>query len=307
MYSKKMMKHMIKLQKHELTDHIIYKKLAEKQKNERNRKILEKISEDEYKHYEFWKSITKKEIKPSRLEIWLFFFIARFFGLTFGIRLKEKGEEKTQYLYSVLRGKVSGIEELIEDEEVHEDQLIDAIEEEGLNYIGSVVLGLNDALVELTGALAGLTFGLAGTGLARFIAFSGFITGIAASFSMASSEYLSAKQDHDNRFAIKSAMYTGVAYFIAVILLILPYLALPTGKMNIFGLAIDSVFVSLLLTIVIAIFIIFLFNFYISVAKKLNFKRRFLEMVTISLSVALISFLVGHFVGKLFDLPMSLS
>lgn len=303
MFDSKTMKHMIQLQKAEITDYIIYKKLASKQKNEHNREILEKISEDEYNHYLFWKEITKKEVKPSRFQIWFFFIIARIFGLTFGIRLKEKGEEKTQYLYSELQGKVEGIEKLLEEEEVHEEQLIDQIEEEGLNYIGSIVLGLNDALVELTGALAGLTFGLAGSGLSRFVAFSGLVTGIAASFSMASSEYLSAKQDHDNKFALKSAIYTGGAYIIAVILLILPYLFMPEGTSSLFGWQLDNIFVSLFITLFIVVFIIFIFNFYISVAKKLNFKRRFLEMVTISLSVALISFLVGHFVGKFFDIP----
>ena len=39
------------------------------------------------------------------------------------------------------------------------------LDEERLRYIGSVVLGLNDALIELTGALAGLTLALQNTQL----------------------------------------------------------------------------------------------------------------------------------------------
>ena len=50
-----------------------------------------------------------------------------------------------------------------------------------------MVLGLNDALVELTGTLAGLTFALAN---ARLVALAGIITGIAATLSMAASNYL---------------------------------------------------------------------------------------------------------------------
>ena len=46
--------------------------------------------------------------------------------------------------------------EIVEDEDKHEQELIDLIDEERLRYVGSIVLGLNDALVELTGALAGL-------------------------------------------------------------------------------------------------------------------------------------------------------
>jgi VIT1/CCC1 family predicted Fe2+/Mn2+ transporter len=52
-------------------------------------------------------------------------------------------------------------------------------------------------------------------------------------------------------------------------------------------------------TLGVAVFIIFVFNYYISIAKDYNFKRRFLEMATISLGVAGISFLIGVLV-KLF-------
>jgi VIT1/CCC1 family predicted Fe2+/Mn2+ transporter len=51
----------------------------------------------------------------------------------------------------------------------------------------------------------------------------------------------------------------------------------------------------------VAVLIIFLFNYYISVAKDFDFKKRFGEMAAISLGVAGISFLIGvlikQFVG----------
>src|SRR5690606_31916914 len=100
----------------------------------------------------------------------------RFFGLTFGIKLLEKGEEKNQAIYKELVDKIEGMEELIKDEEEHEMLLINSLNEEKLNYIGSIVLGLNDALVELTGTLAGLTFAFAE---AKMVALAGLITGIA--------------------------------------------------------------------------------------------------------------------------------
>jgi VIT1/CCC1 family predicted Fe2+/Mn2+ transporter len=53
---------------------------------------------------------------------------------------------------------------------------------------------------------------------------------------------------------------------------------------------------SLIVTIVIAITIIFVFNFYISVANDYNFKRRFIEMAVISISVATLSFIIGYLV-----------
>ena len=144
-----------------------------------------------------------------------------------------------------------------------------------------MVLGLNDALVELTGTLAGLTFALKNT---RLVALAGLITGIAASLSMAASEYLSARTEQEGSHALKSSLYTGGAYVFTVIFLVLPYLVF------------SSYVLSLVFTIIAAIFIILVFNFYISVAKDLPFKQRFLEMAGISLGVAVISFIIGYLI-----------
>ncbi|HLV09025.1 MAG TPA: VIT1/CCC1 transporter family protein, partial [Halanaerobiales bacterium] len=169
-------------------------------------------------------------------------------------------------------------EQIIEEEDSHEEKLIAMLQEEHLQYVGSVVLGLNDALVELTGTLAGLTFALKDT---RIIAMVGLITGIAASLSMGASEYLSTRSENPEDNALKSALYTGVAYVITVFLLILPYLLL------------NSYLFALIFTVVIAILIILVFNFYVSVARDLDFKKRFTEMAAISLGVALLSFGIG--------------
>ena len=62
-----------------------------------------------------------------------------------------------------------------------------------------MVLGLNDALVEFTGALAGYTFALQNTLL---VAMTGLITGVAASLSMATSEYLSTKSEENAKILL---------------------------------------------------------------------------------------------------------
>jgi VIT1/CCC1 family predicted Fe2+/Mn2+ transporter len=147
--------------------------------------------------------------------------------------------------------------------------------------VGSIVLGLNDALVELTGALAGLTFALQNASL---IALAGLITGIAASFSMAASEYLSMKSEGETQRALKAALYTGAAYIVTVILLVIPYLVLA------------NYFISLGVTLSVAVLIILFFNYYVSVAKDLDFRRRFLEMAGVSLGVAAFSFGVGYLI-----------
>ncbi|MBN1687217.1 MAG: VIT1/CCC1 transporter family protein [Spirochaetales bacterium] len=270
---------MVLAQRIELTEYLIYTRLAAKTKDENNRNILQQIAADEKSHAEFWEKITGASVRPFRRKIFFFFWISRLFGLTFGIKLLERGEERAQGVYGRLVSTVPGVEQLMKDEEEHEQALIGLIEEEGLAYIGSVVLGLNDALVELTGALAGLSFALRNT---RLIALAGLITGIAASFSMAASEYLSTKAEGGEKNAVKSSIYTGLAYIVTVFLLILPYLL------------IAHYLICLAVTISVAILIIFIFNYYVSVAQDLSFKRRFLEMAAISLGVSALSFGIGY-------------
>jgi VIT1/CCC1 family predicted Fe2+/Mn2+ transporter len=147
--------------------------------------------------------------------------------------------------------------------------------------MGSVVLGLNDALVELTGALAGLTLALQNT---QFIALTGLITGIAAALSMGASEYLSTKSEDTAQNPLKAALYTGSAYVVTVMILILPYLLL------------GNYYLCLLLTLTGAVLIIAFFNYYISVAKAVPFKKRFFEMAGLSLGVALFSFFIGFLI-----------
>jgi len=268
----------IKMQKAEITEHHIYKRLASKTKDKDNKNIMLKIAEDELRHYNFWNTITKSNVKPNKLKIYFYYFISIIFGLTFGIKLMEKGEEEAQDKYEELIEQFEGAKEIIDDEEEHENKLLDMLEEERLNYVGSIVLGLNDALVELTGSLAGWSFAMQNN---RLIAITGLIMGIAASLSMGASEYLAKKSDEKEEHALKSSMYTTSAYIITVILLIMPYLIL------------KSYITSLSFTIIIAILVILVFNFYISVAKDLNFKKRFFEMAGISLGVAVLSFLIG--------------
>jgi VIT1/CCC1 family predicted Fe2+/Mn2+ transporter len=279
--SKKHIEQIKQFQKNEITEYHIYKKLAGTIKHEKNSELLEKIGEEELRHYKFWLSHTGEEVRPNRWEIFKFVWIARIFGITFGVKLMERGENQAQVNYDEFASIIPEAKKVKEDEERHENELTNLIEEERLEYVGSIILGLNDALVELTGALAGFTFAMQDT---KLIALAGLITGIAASFSMAASEYLSTKAEETGEKALKSSLYTGAAYLITVIVLILPYLVF------------TNYFFCLALTLSFAIIIILFFTFYISVAKDLSFKRRFFEMAGLSLGVAILSFGIGFLI-----------
>ena len=268
-------------QKNEITEYYIYSRLSKKTRNKKNAETLQKIGDDELDHYEFWKKYSGEEVKPNRWKVFKFYWIARIFGITFGIKLMEQGEQGAQVEYKKACEFIPEAKPIVDDEDEHEKQLIDMLQEKKLEYVGSIVLGLNDALVELTGTLAGLTFALQNT---RLIAVAGLITGIAASFSMAASEYLSTKSEGNGENALASSIYTGLAYIFTVFVLILPYLLF------------NNYFLCLGLTMSFAVLVILFFNYYIAVAKDLNFKKRFWEMFAISMGVAAFTFGIGYLI-----------
>jgi VIT1/CCC1 family predicted Fe2+/Mn2+ transporter len=270
-------KYIVLAQRAEITEHFIYMRLAQRCKDEKNAEVLRNICEQEMMHAQFWQSKTGLDIKPDRLRLFRTVLLARILGLTFILKQMEKREGTGSKLYSELSVIFPEAEQFSKDESAHEKEILSMLDEESLQYVGSIVLGLNDALVELTGSLAGFTIGLGNT---RLISLAGLVTGISAALSMAASDYLSSKAEGDIR-AKKSAVYTGFSYFFTVILLILPFLLM------------ISKFGALAITLLTAVFIIFCFNYYISTAKDLSFKQRFLEMTIISLGVAAFSFLVG--------------
>ncbi len=268
-----------KMQQNEITEAQVYRAIAKRTRDAANRKVLEDLANEEEAHYHIWKSYSGVEMKPEAGKVRFRSIMAAIFGFTFVIKLMEKGESGAQDIYERLSREVPEAQAIKEQEEAHEEKLIGMLDEERLQYVGSMVLGLNDALVELTGTLAGLTLAMANT---RLIALSGLITGISATLSMASSEFLSAKSE-GRTDALKSCSYTGVAYLVTVALLILPYLLFDS----------EHYLYALFTMLAVVLLIILVFNYYISVAKDLPFKKRFGEMAGISLGVAALSFVVG--------------
>jgi VIT1/CCC1 family predicted Fe2+/Mn2+ transporter len=278
----------LNFQKIEITEYKIYKSLSRRVKGE-NRRILEKISEDELRHYSQWKKYTGKEVFPDKKKVFLYLIIAKIFGLTFAIKILEKGEEMAEKSYSSVLEHFPEAKRIMEEEFEHEKLLINMIDEEKIGYIGSMVLGLNDALVELTGALAGLTLALQNT---RLIGVSGFIMGLAASLSMSASEYLSQKSEGGDKNPLKASFYTGIAYILTVLLLVGPYFIF------------TYYYMALGITLFNALLIIYIFTFFVSVVKNLSFRRLFFEMVVISSGVALVSFIIGIFVRKFINVEI---
>lgn len=275
--------------RNELTEAAIYERLSKMEKDSGNREILERISADEMSHAKLIAAIVSENVKPCSFKIHWTVFCARVLGLTFVLRLMEKGEHNAGGTYRTIIDAYPQLSLIAEDEDRHEAELIGMLNDERLNNMGSIVLGLNDALVELTGALAGFTFAL---GSPAKIAKLGLITGFAAAMSMAASAFLSARADAqaggekssegEGNGALRSALYTGIAYVVTVFLLTAPYALLPSAT------------VALAVMLLVALSIIAFFNFYLSVARDVSFKRGFFVMAGISTFVALVSYGFGY-------------
>jgi VIT1/CCC1 family predicted Fe2+/Mn2+ transporter len=276
--------------RNELTESAVYSKLASIEKNPKNREILLAISSDEASHARVIGSILQCKGEPHRLKVAWIVLCAKVFGLTFVLKLMERGEDSAADTYREVTESYPQIAAIAHDEERHESELIGMLDDERLKNMGAIVLGLNDALVELTGALAGFTFAI---GNPVRIAKLGLITGLAASMSMAASAFLSARADEqagntsdaeedDSSGAVKTAIYTGAAYVLTVFILVAPYAFFASAT------------IALAVMLLLAFGIIAFFNFYLSVARETSFRRGFFVMAGISTLVALISYGFGY-------------
>jgi VIT1/CCC1 family predicted Fe2+/Mn2+ transporter len=271
------------MQCNELTESLIYKNIAKFAKGQENKTVLLRLAKEEEAHANVWKRYTETDIKPNKFKVFKYTLIARLFGFTFAVKLMEYGEMDAQkeyeYLITSSEPLMADAIEIKQQEEEHEKALLAMLDEERLQYVGSMVLGMNDALVELTGALAGFTFAMQDT---KVIALAGLIIGISATFSMAASEFLSARQE-GRTDAFKSCLYTGTAYLATVALLIMPYLVLSS----------HLYIIAMIWMLAMVVIEIAIFTYYISVAKDERFKPKFIEMSAISIGVAVLSFLVS--------------
>jgi VIT1/CCC1 family predicted Fe2+/Mn2+ transporter len=276
------LRQILSVQREEITVVEIYQRIASTIDDSHNSDVLRGIAGEEREHYNFWKGYTATDIFPDRFRVLTSYIILRVLGFTF--TLKFLASRHARDVNKVVIEAIPDAETILRKDEAHKKQiaaLTDILDEERLHYISSIVLGLNDAIVEFTGMLAGLTFALQAS---KLIAITGLVAGISASLSMAATEYLSrrSEESHDKRLKpSKAAIYTGITYFVTVALLLLPFIV------------ITSPYIALPFTLATALIIIFGFTFYLSVAKSLDFRKRFAEMAIISMGIALLSFILG--------------
>jgi len=277
-------------QQNEINDYAIYKALSLRQDSEKNKNIFSKIAQEEKAHYNFWLKITKKEIAPQKFVMWWYIFLVKLLGTSFALKSLEKRESSAEDFYKELFEEYPESRNIYQQEVEHEFELIDMLKDRKLLYAGAIVLGMNDALVELTGTLSGIALAF---DKSLVVGFTGLIMGIAASLSMAGSAYFEAKENSSNEIKpLTYSLYTGISYILTTAILVMPFFLF------------DTMFYALLMMFIFAFITIILYNFYISVAKDLSFTKRVLQMSFITFGVAIISFGIGYIVKAYFGIEI---
>jgi len=272
-------KQLLKAQKNEITEHFIYEKLSATAKESKNKSTLKKIAEEELKHHDICVNFTCQSVHPNRLKVWMYYLVSVIFGITFSLKLMERAEKRDHITaYAGLSGEMPQFLGITKDEIRHEKQLMELIDDERLNYSSDIVRGMNVAIVEITGTLAGLTFAFEDSAI---VVETAIIVGTIMSLSVMSTEYLAARAAPHIESPIKSLLYAGAANLLTIFVLLLPYLLL------------SNIYAALAVTIAAALVIIFIFAFYISVVKDLSIKKRFFEMSLVSLGIAALAFGIG--------------
>lgn len=142
----------------------------------------------------------------------------------------------------------------------------------------AMVLGMHDALVSLTGLIAGIAFTMPRR---RDIVLTAIIASITASMSMAASNYLAEKAG-DGQSALRAGLYTGAAYMLTCIVLIIPFMCIANRT------------VALFTTFILAILIIFIFNWGLARRGTRHWRHRAFEMLGVCAGVSCAAFIIGQ-------------
>ena len=252
--------------------------------------VLKHLSATERGHYEFWKKyVPNDEPRLAKLKLYWILFLRRFLGLTFATRYLDRHEENVVKEYKGLAGLIpdsdrAAFNAMVADEMEHEKAFAMKVESSAIRYISFVVLGLADALVEISGIHAGWLGLFEKTEIAGL---AGVIAGGAASLAMASAAFAQAKQGFQGSARL-SAIYTGVSYFVTAIILATPYFLT------------SNMILALATSLTLAVIILAVTTWYSVVIQEKHFLRDFVEILGILFATTILVFGLGAIVSAEF-------
>ena len=270
--------------KHKYRDFAVYKTLAATEPHENFKKILEEFTAHEHEDYLFWRTLAKeKRVGVNKLELLFFKAVRKTFGPVFTVRVLEARAKRLVEKYHAYLGRVTDAElhrqisRVVEHEARHERALIGALKETSVTFLSNAVAGLNNGLVELTGALVGFSFAL---GDHFLIAGAGVIIGISASLSMASSAYMQARYD-EHRNPRKAGICIGLACLAVAVFLVAPFFIF------------KEVFLALGILFAVVFVVINALSFYSAILFQRKFIRQAGELFIASIGVGAVALVIG--------------
>ena len=268
----------------------MYVSLAERESVTSFRNILTELAALSKESFGFWtrkSNVLEDSLGKPRGKIMLYRFMRRVLGLTLTAKYisGRKADRVARYKTYCVTCTVDEDYKVIETFADRMEAVVSEIEEERVVFFSNIILGFNDALIELTGALVGFSFALKDP---KLITVGGLITGISASMSMAASAFLQARHE-EGKNPIKAALFTGVAYFVIALVLVLPF---------IFASSIAS---ALMIMFVLIVLMIMCVSFYSAILLDRTYISQFLEMLLLSLGVAVIAFIIGQGISGYLD------
>ncbi len=278
----------------EYTDYNVYLALTKYEKNQKFKEALTGLGETERGHYEFWKKYAPDtRVSAIRLRIYFVQLLRVLLGLTFTLKFLERHENAVVRRYRQIQHLISledrvRFDQMLADEEQHENYLMEGIGEDRVKYMSFIVLGLADAVVEVAAIHAG-SLGIYNR--TEIAGLAGIVAGMAASIAMASAAYAQAQQGFAGS-ARKSAIYTGVSYLITAVLLALPYFLT--------GLQVTALASSLIVGMVLVAFI----TYYDTVVSGRAFKRQFTELAGIILGATAALYVAGLVIRTIFGITI---
>lgn len=274
--------------KDEKNDGAVYLALAKREKNPEFKAALKQLGDGEQKHFEFWKQYAPNiTVKLNRLRLYFIILLRATLGLTFTMKFLERHEDKLHERYREIAKRIrpedmARFEEMVQEEEKIEESLMGEIHENRVKYMSFIVLGLADAVVEISGIHAGSLGIYRKTEVAGL---AGVIAGMAASVAMASAAYAQAKQGFAGS-AKWSAVYTGVSYMFTAIFLALPYFLT------------RNMVIALGISLVVGVILVALMTYYDTVISAKPFTRQFGEIAGIILAASLALYIAGTLINQ---------
>lgn len=298
-----------RLYANEMFHHYVLKRLASMERNSSVKRILDSLAAEESKHSKMWKDIPGVGRKGSYADqgsfaIGAIAFMRRLFGLQLTIKVMEYNEILLEKRlgrnideFRFTKRESDTINRVRDSEMGAEDTMKARLLEYSsvLNNIRNVILGMNDGLVEILGAVAGFAAALQQPTL---VIIAGLIVAVAGTLSMTGGVYLSVdyeKSVYKKRKAGSSrtaGLYTGIAYIIGALVPLLPFLF---GASGYYALGISILITAIILSVV---------SILISVVSDTPILERIVKTLLISLGIVAITITLGIYARNVLHLSI---